>query len=62
MTMSRTLLLLLLAAIPACTFVVDRSTSQCEVDADCAHFEGNLTCQQGVCSSLGPQGCFHGTP
>lgn len=62
MMMARTFLMLLLAAVPACSFVVNRSTSQCEVDADCAHFEGNLTCQAGVCSGLGPAGCFTGEP
>ena len=62
MTTSRLFWMVLLAAIPACTLVVDRSTSQCEVDADCAHFEGNLTCQAGVCSTLGPAGCFQGEP
>jgi hypothetical protein len=51
-----------LAAISGCTFIVDRETDQCKVDADCAQFEGTLTCQSGTCSALGPAGCFPGEP
>jgi hypothetical protein len=48
----------------ACSVLVDRSASQCKVDADCAHFGGRPTCQAGVCvsSGLGPANCFYGDP
>ncbi|MBC7976643.1 MAG: hypothetical protein H7138_16845 [Myxococcales bacterium] len=51
-----------LLAISSCTFVVDRETSQCKVDADCAQFGTMLTCQAGTCSAFGPAGCFPGEP
>jgi hypothetical protein len=57
-----TLGVLLALAASGCTFVVDRETSQCKVDADCAQFDGMLTCQAGVCSAVGPAGCFPGEP
>lgn len=60
--MARAWLIAALGAASGCTLLVDRDGSQCESDADCAHFAGNLTCQSGVCSALGPQGCFEGTP
>jgi hypothetical protein len=47
-----------------CSFLVDRSSTQCRTDDDCAKFGGHPLCQQGVCvpSGLGPEGCFAGTP
>jgi hypothetical protein len=52
------------AASAACTALVDRSTVQCQNDADCSHFGAHPTCQSGVCvsSGLGPADCFYGTP
>ncbi len=53
-----------LLASAACTALVDRSSSQCSVDADCAHFGGHPYCQAGVCvaSGLAPANCFYGNP
>lgn len=48
----------------ACSVLLDRSEQQCSVDTDCVKFGGRPHCQAGVCvaSSLGPDGCFFGTP
>lgn len=48
----------------ACTALVDRSTTQCKSDGDCAHFGGRPLCQSGVCvkSGLEPDDCFLGDP
>jgi hypothetical protein len=48
--------------LAGCSVVVDRKAAQCEVDADCAAFDGFPTCLEGVCSALGPAGCFQGAP
>jgi hypothetical protein len=52
------------AASAACTALIDRSATQCEVDADCARFGTHPYCQAGVCvsSGLSPADCFYGTP
>lgn len=51
-----------LAAVGGCTLVVDRNRDQCDSDTDCESFGPGLTCRSGVCSSLGPAGCFEGKP
>jgi hypothetical protein len=54
----------LIATSAACTLLLDRSTTQCQSNADCAKFGGHPICQEGACidSHLGPAGCFYGTP
>jgi ABC-type phosphate transport system substrate-binding protein len=63
---ARAAVVLGIVSIPtaACTAIVDRSATQCRVDADCARFGGHPSCQGGVCvtSGLGPAGCFTGAP
>jgi ABC-type phosphate transport system substrate-binding protein len=52
-------------ACGACSFLLDRSASQCKVDADCARFAFLPYCVSGACepSGLGPApDCFVGTP
>jgi hypothetical protein len=58
------LAVLVLGVSAACTALVDRTASQCQVDSDCAHFGGHPYCQAGACvaSGLGPENCFSGTP
>jgi hypothetical protein len=48
----------------ACTFLLDRTSTQCQGDADCAKFGGHPFCRAGWCvaSGLGPSDCFYGTP
>lgn len=48
----------------ACSFIFDRTSTQCAVDDDCKSFGAHPYCRQGVCveSNLGPEGCFFGTP
>jgi ABC-type phosphate transport system substrate-binding protein len=48
----------------ACTLILDRGSSQCQTDGDCAHFGDHPFCQAGVCvaSGLGPSDCFYGNP
>jgi len=48
----------------ACTLLLDRSSTQCESNADCAKFGGHPFCQSGLCvkSGLSPTDCFYGTP
>jgi ABC-type phosphate transport system substrate-binding protein len=50
--------------VPACTLLLDRSSTQCSTDNDCARFGGHPFCQSGVCvsSGLGPSDCFFGQP
>ncbi|MCU1280466.1 MAG: hypothetical protein JWM53_4012 [bacterium] len=47
-----------------CSLIIDRGTSQCQTDADCARFGGHPLCQNNVCvpSGLGPDGCVAGSP
>jgi ABC-type phosphate transport system substrate-binding protein len=55
-------------ATGACSFLLDRSATQCHSDADCTRVSSQLTCQAGVCATAsdppteGPPGCFSGTP
>jgi hypothetical protein len=52
-------------ACGACSFLLDRSTSQCQVDADCARFAFLPYCVSGACepSGMGPApDCFVGVP
>jgi hypothetical protein len=53
-----------LTTCAACTLLLDRSTTQCQTDSDCAPFGTHPFCQSGVCvsSGLGPSNCFYGTP
>jgi hypothetical protein len=53
-----------LFAVGACTLLVDRSSTQCQTDTDCAKFGSHPYCQSGVCvpSGLQPANCFYGTP
>ncbi|MDP9001822.1 MAG: hypothetical protein M3O46_17115, partial [Myxococcota bacterium] len=48
----------------ACTLLLDHNSTQCQSDADCAHFGGLPVCQRGLCvkSGLGPPDCFSGMP
>jgi hypothetical protein len=54
---------LLLTSV-ACTLLIDRSSTQCQSDSDCAKFGSHPFCQSGVCvaSGLGPSNCFFGKP
>ncbi len=54
----------LLVGSAACTLLLDRSATQCQVDGDCLKFGGHPFCQSNVCvdSGLGPPDCFYGTP
>jgi hypothetical protein len=54
----------LLSGSVACTAILDRNATQCQTDADCAHFGQQPVCQGGVCvsSGLGPVGCYAGAP
>ena len=47
-----------------CSLLLDRSSTQCKTDNDCARYGSHPLCQSGVCvaSGLGPEGCFYGTP
>ena len=54
-----------LLASAACTLILDRSTSQCSTDAECAHFQPGAVCRSGVCVSAasasgGPGGGLDG--
>jgi ABC-type phosphate transport system substrate-binding protein len=49
----------------ACTLILDRNSSQCHVDGDCASLGSQLRCQDGACvsgASIGQPGCFTGSP
>lgn len=48
----------------ACTLLLDRTSTQCQSDGDCAKFGRHPLCQGGWCvsSGLGPPDCFYGTP
>lgn len=62
-TIAGTTAALLCAALGGCSFVLDSSSKQCSVDADCSG-PNHPVCQQNVCvdSGLGPDGCFFGSP
>jgi hypothetical protein len=51
-------------ALTGCTFLLDKETTQCTVDADCEKFSGHPSCQEGLCvaSGLGPEGCVATKP
>jgi hypothetical protein len=53
-----------LLACAACSMLVDRNSTQCQSDSDCAHFGSHPYCKAGVCveSGFGPADCFYGTP
>jgi hypothetical protein len=53
---------LLATLVAACSLLFDHNGDQCSHDDDCAAFGDHTTCQAGVCSKLGPSGCFPGTP
>lgn len=48
----------------ACTLLLDRTSTQCQSDGDCAKFGGHAFCRGGWCvaSGLGPSDCFYGAP
>jgi ABC-type phosphate transport system substrate-binding protein len=50
--------------VAACSVLLDHNETQCKTDQDCTSFGGHPYCQASVCvaSSLGPEGCFVGTP
>jgi len=54
---------LLCGVLGGCSFVLDSSSQQCSVNADCEHLGNHPFCQQGVCvqSNLGPEDCFFAT-
>jgi len=62
--MTTRLLVSCLLFASGCSLLLDTNTVQCTTDADCEHFGGHPSCQEGVCvpSGLGPEGCFFGTP
>lgn len=45
----------------ACSFLLDRSTTQCQTDSDCLSFGVHPSCQSGVCVDTGIP-CFEGVP
>ncbi len=53
-----------LLACGACSLLLDRTSTQCQTDGDCAQFGGHPYCQANVCvaSGLVPADCFSGTP
>jgi ABC-type phosphate transport system substrate-binding protein len=56
---------MMVVACGACSFLLDRSTTQCQSDADCTKLGFHPYCQSGVCvdSHMGPVGqCFFGAP
>src|SRR5215467_7717628 len=61
---SRTVLCLgmLATLIAACSVLFDTGRNQCQSDTDCDVFSKQYTCQAGLCSDLGPRGCYAGTP
>src|SRR5690349_3101961 len=61
---ARSLVIVVLAAATGCSFVLDKDKTQCTADADCVHFGGHPSCQEGVCvaSGLGPEDCVPDNP
>jgi ABC-type phosphate transport system substrate-binding protein len=53
---------LLATLITACSLLLDTGRDQCQSDTDCDMFSKQYTCQAGLCSDLGPRGCYAGTP
>jgi ABC-type phosphate transport system substrate-binding protein len=48
--------------ITACSLLLDTGRNQCQSDTDCDIFSKQYTCQAGICSDVGPRGCYPGTP
>jgi ABC-type phosphate transport system substrate-binding protein len=53
---------MLATLITACSLLLDTGRDQCQSDSDCDFISKQHTCQAGLCSELGPRGCFSGTP
>jgi ABC-type phosphate transport system substrate-binding protein len=53
---------LLATLITACSLLLDTGRNQCQSDTDCDFISKQHTCQAGLCSDLGPRGCYAGTP
>jgi ABC-type phosphate transport system substrate-binding protein len=55
-------------ATGACSFLLDRSATQCHSDADCTRVRSELACRAGACVAASdppteaPPGCFSGAP
>jgi len=60
----QTVAITLLLAGTECTVLLDRSSVQCETDADCERFGGHPYCRSSVCvrSYLQPKDCVLATP
>jgi len=52
---------LALFACAACTWLLNRDTTQCHTDADCLQYGVQPSCQNGACVDTGTP-CFLGTP
>src|SRR5205814_2660294 len=52
----------LVSGFAACTILLDRSSTQCRTDGDCAQFGSHPFCMEGVCAPSGfaPADCFFG--
>ena len=53
---------MLATLITACSLLLDTGRDQCQSDSDCDFISKQHTCQAGLCSDLGPRGCYAGTP
>lgn len=53
---------LLATLITSCSLLFETGRNQCQSDSDCDTFSTQYTCQAGLCSELGPRGCYPGTP
>lgn len=53
---------LLATLIAACSVLLDTGRDQCASDKDCDIFPGQPVCHAGVCTGVGPRGCYFGTP
>lgn len=53
---------LLATLFTACSLLLETGRNQCETDSDCDVFSKQYTCQAGLCSDVGPRGCYAGTP
>jgi ABC-type phosphate transport system substrate-binding protein len=53
---------MLATLITACSLLLDTGRNQCRSDTDCDTFSRDYTCQAGICSDVGPRGCYPGTP
>ncbi len=50
MSLRSVVLVISALALSSCSFVLDQSSRQCSVDADCVHFDALSTCQNFLCS------------